>query len=278
MDTTLAARLFAAIAHETRLDIVLRLAQVGELAASDLGECTGLKPSALSFHLKDLRMAGLVESHRNGQRLLYSISYEAFTALAAFLPNGGVRGSTEPAPWELLTMTTDDRVYNVLFLCTGNSARSIMAECILNREGLGRFRAFSAGSRPRGEIDPIAKALLGRDNYPIGELRSKTWDEFTLPESPTMDFVFTVCDDAAGEVCPVWPGQPMTAHWGVPDPVTHQGDETEKVLFTADVFRMLLNRISIFCALPLRSLDKLALQRKLDRIGQTNDRARVDVA
>ncbi|WP_413208320.1 arsenate reductase ArsC [Rhodospirillum sp. A1_3_36] len=175
-------------------------------------------------------------------------------------------------------MTTDDRVYNVLFLCTGNSARSIMAECILNREGTGRFRAFSAGSNPRGAIDPIAKALLGRNNYSVGELRSKSWDEFSLPDSPAMDFVFTVCDDAAGETCPVWPGQPMTAHWGVPDPVTHEGNETEKTLFTADVYRMLVNRISIFCALPLRSLDRLSLQKKLDQIGQTTDRARIDVA
>jgi protein-tyrosine-phosphatase len=160
-----------------------------------------------------------------------------------------------------------DRIFNVLFLCTGNSARSVLAEAILSREGMGRFRAFSAGSHPRGEIDPVVLKLLKSTNYSTANLRSKSWDEFALPDAPTMDFVFTVCDDAAAEVCPVWPGQPMTAHWGLPDPAAFKGTDVEKAALVADVMRMLNPRIGIFVALPIRSLDRLALQKRLDAIG-----------
>jgi arsenate reductase len=158
-----------------------------------------------------------------------------------------------------------------LFLCTGNSARSIMAESILNREGQGRFRAYSAGSRPRGLVAPEAVTLLERNGFATEHLRSKDWSEFARPDAPTLDFVFTVCDDAAGEICPVWPGQPMTAHWGVPDPVAAEGSEQMRALAFADAFRMLSTRISIFVSLPLRSLDRLTLQRRLDDIGRTSD-------
>jgi arsenate reductase len=162
-----------------------------------------------------------------------------------------------------------EKVYNVLFLCTGNSARSIMAECILNREGRGRFRAFSAGSHPTGKINPFALSLLIKLNHSTGELRSKRWEEFTGPGAPALDFVFTVCDNAAGEACPVWPGQPMTAHWGVPDPAAAEGSDTEKAALFADVYRMLATRIGIFVNLPVASLDKLSLQRRLEEIGKT---------
>jgi protein-tyrosine-phosphatase len=161
-----------------------------------------------------------------------------------------------------------DHVYNVLFLCTGNSARSILAECILNREGKGRFRAFSAGSQPKGQVHPFAIELLKKLNHPTAGLRSKDWEEFAAPGAPAMDFVFTVCDNAANEVCPVWPGQPMTAHWGLPDPAAVDGTEAERHLAFADAYRMLLNRISIFTNLPMRSLDRLALQKRLDEIGR----------
>lgn len=157
---------------------------------------------------------------------------------------------------------------NVLFLCTGNSARSILAEAILNREGAGRFRAFSAGSMPKGEVHPYALDLLARLNHDTGFARSKSWEEFARPEAPRLDFVFTVCDNAAAEVCPVWPGQPMTAHWGVPDPAAAEGTEAERRFAFADTYRMLNNRISIFVNLPMRSLDRLSLQRRLDEIGQ----------
>jgi len=164
-------------------------------------------------------------------------------------------------------------VYNVLFLCTGNSARSIIAEAILNREGMGRFRGYSAGSHPKGAVHPYTLDLLDSLNFDTSFARSKSWEEFTAPEAPMMDFVFTVCDQAAAEACPVWPGQPMSAHWGVPDPAAATGNEAERRLAFSDTFRMLNNRISIFTSLPISSLDSLSLQTQLDEIGQKTDHA-----
>jgi protein-tyrosine-phosphatase len=160
------------------------------------------------------------------------------------------------------------KTYNVLFLCTGNSARSILAECVLNRLGRGRFHAYSAGSYPRGAVHPYALELLRRQNYAVDGLRSKSWDEFAVPGAPQLDFVFTVCDNAAGEVCPIWPGQPTTAHWGLPDPAAVEGSETEKRLAFADTLRMIHNRIGVFVSLPIDSLDKLTLQNRLRAIGR----------
>jgi protein-tyrosine-phosphatase len=160
------------------------------------------------------------------------------------------------------------RPFNVLFLCTGNSARSIMAESILRQAGAGRFRAFSAGSHPAGRVNPFAIELLQRNRMPIDHLRSKNWDEFARPGAPQLDFVFTVCDNAAGEVCPVWPGQPMTAHWGIPDPAAVEGSDGDKRKAFADASRTLLNRIRIFASLPFDTLDRLSLQRKLDALGE----------
>jgi protein-tyrosine-phosphatase len=166
-----------------------------------------------------------------------------------------------------------DKVFNVLFICTGNSARSILAEAILNREGMGKFRAFSAGSHPKGAVHPYALDLLRRTNHPTGELRSKSWDEFAAPGAPKLDFAFTVCDNAAGEVCPVWPGQPMTAHWGLPDPAAVEANEALKRTAFAETYRMLANRLSIFVNLPIASLDKLSLQKRLDDIGRARHQA-----
>ena len=162
-----------------------------------------------------------------------------------------------------------DHPFNVLFLCTGNSARSIMAEAILNRDGAGKFKAFSAGSHPKGEVHPYTIDLLRKLNYRTTDLRSKSWDEFAMDGAPKLDFVFTVCDDAANEVCPVWPGQPMTAHWGVPDPAKATGNDAERHLAFADAYRMLNNRIGIFINLPMASLDRLSLQKKLAEIGKS---------
>jgi arsenate reductase (thioredoxin) len=169
--------------------------------------------------------------------------------------------------WRKKPMTSD-RAFNVLFLCTGNSARSIMAEAILRREGKGRFNAYSAGSHPKGTVNPYALRLLEKLNYTTDFARSKSWDEFATEAAPAMDFVFTVCDSAAAEMCPVWPGQPMTAHWGVPDPAAVQASDAEKAIAFADAYRMLHSRISIFVNLPIASLDRLSLQRRLDAIGQ----------
>ncbi|MBS0240368.1 MAG: arsenate reductase ArsC [Proteobacteria bacterium] len=164
---------------------------------------------------------------------------------------------------------SEDRPFNVLFLCTGNSARSIMAEAIMNRVGAGKFKAYSAGSMPKGQVHPLAINLLNKLNYDTAVLRSKSWEEFAVPGAPVMDFVFTVCDNAANEVCPIWPGQPMSAHWGVPDPVEAEGDDVQKALAFADTYRMLNNRIGIFTSLPLKSLDSLSLQKQLEDIGRT---------
>lgn len=158
---------------------------------------------------------------------------------------------------------------NVLFLRTGNSARSIIAECIMNRLGAAKFRGYSAGSQPRGNINPHALAVLRKSNFDVSQLRSKSWDEFAGPEAPKLDFVFTVCADAAKEVCPIWPGQPMSAHWGLPDPAKAQGTEAERGLAFAEGFCMLYQRISIFVSLPFDKLTKLSLQKHLDEIGQT---------
>jgi len=162
-----------------------------------------------------------------------------------------------------------DRLYNVLFLCTHNSARSVIAECVMNRLGAGRFKAYSAGSQPSGRVHPFALELLKRLNYDTSELCSKSWEEFVRSGAPELDFVFTVCDDAANEVCPVWPGQPMSAHWGLPDPSRVEAAEPERRYAFADTHRMLYQRIGIFTSLPLKSLDKLSLQRRIEDIGRT---------
>jgi arsenate reductase (thioredoxin) len=160
------------------------------------------------------------------------------------------------------------RLYNVLFLCTGNSARSILAEALLNQWGAGKFSGFSAGSHPKGQVHPLALELLQKRDFPIVGLRSKSWDEFAIPGAPRMDFVFTVCDNAAGEVCPVWPGQPMTAHWGVDDPAAVEGTELQRREAFRKAFRALESRIRVFTSLPIASLDRLALKQRVTDIGQ----------
>jgi len=161
-----------------------------------------------------------------------------------------------------------EQIYNVLFLCTGNSARSVLAESILRKDGRGRFQAFSAGSQPKGEVNPFAIKVLESLDYPTDDLRSKSWQEFAVAGAPVMDFVFTVCDNAAGESCPVWPGQPMTAHWGIEDPASVEGTDIQKEAAFVTAFRYMKTRISLFTALPLSSIDKMALGTKLRDIGQ----------
>ena len=164
-----------------------------------------------------------------------------------------------------------DRPYNVLFLCTGNSARSILAEAILNKIGKGKFVAYSAGSMPKSAVNPHSIALLRRLGFATDGLRSKSWDEFSKPGAPPLDFVFTVCDNAANEVCPVWPGQPMTARWGLPDPAAVEGSETKIDAAFRDAFMLLQRRIELFANLPVKSLDRMSLKTRLDEIGKTRD-------
>jgi arsenate reductase (thioredoxin) len=162
-----------------------------------------------------------------------------------------------------------DKIYNVLFLCTGNTARSILAEGILRKEGAGRFNVYSAGSQPKGTVNPYALKTLQEFDCPIDGLRSKSWDEYSGPDAPKIDFVFTVCDNAAGEACPIWPGQPMTAHWGIEDPAAVEGSDVEKQRAFNLAYRYLKNRISLFLAIPISRLDNLALKNKLREIGQS---------
>jgi len=168
------------------------------------------------------------------------------------------------------SLSTESRAFNVLFLCTGNSARSIIAESILRQFGAGRFNAFSAGSHPAGQVNPFALEFLRASRMPTGGMRSKNWDEFARPGAPPLDFVFTVCDNAAGEVCPVWPGQPMTAHWGVPDPAAVEGSDELKRKAFSETGRILLNRIRLFVSLPLARLDRLSLSQRLSEIGKSS--------
>jgi arsenate reductase (thioredoxin) len=168
-------------------------------------------------------------------------------------------------------MGTSDQPYEVLFLCTGNSARSILAQSILNRVGAGRFKAYSAGSMPTGKVNPFALQLLESLRYPTDGLRSKSWDEFVKDGAPGFDFIITVCDNAAGEVCPVWPGKPMRAHWGIADPAAVTGSDTEIALAFADAYRMLSNRVELFVNLPICKLDAMSLKRRMDDIGQSDD-------
>ena len=161
-----------------------------------------------------------------------------------------------------------ERTFNVLFLCTGNTARSVLAEGILRKEGAGRFNAYSAGSQPKGMVNPFALKVLGAHGYPTDGFRSKNWDEFAVPGAPVMDFVFTVCDSAAGEACPLWPGQPMTAHWGIPDPAAVEGTDLEKEAALVAAFKQMQSRIGAFTALPLKSIDAMSLNAKLKEIGR----------
>ena len=178
-------------------------------------------------------------------------------------------GAEGPACGELLRKMSAERIYNVLFLCTGNSARSILAESLLNHWGHGKFRAFSAGSFPKGQVHPMAIELLERMNLPAENLRSKSWDEFAAPGAPSIDLIFTVCDNAAGEVCPIWPGKPITAHWGIADPAAVEGSDAEKTLAFRKALRELETRIKLLTSLPIDSLDRMTLQARLREIGKS---------
>ena len=274
MDKSTAIAVLGALAQDTRLDIFRHLAQTGPRPAGQVGEHFGLPLATLSFHLKTLQQAGLLDCRREGRQLIYQARCEVVTELMAYLmEHCCTLPPFDVVPLETLTRRSaamnQETAYNVLFLCTGNSARSILAEAVMNRLGQGRFRAFSAGSFPAGRVNPFTLKLLELQGIPTDGLRSKSWNEFAAPDSPPLDFVFTVCDNAANEVCPTWPGQPMSAHWGVEDPAAAEGDDAQKMLAFRKALRELENRIKIFMSLPIRSLDKIKLQARLDEIGQT---------
>jgi protein-tyrosine-phosphatase/DNA-binding transcriptional ArsR family regulator len=263
METHALAGRFAALSHPTRVALIRLLvgAGPGGLPAGEIAASLGVAPSSLSFHLREMEGAGLIRAARAGRVIRYAAELDAVRGLAAFLTETCCDG--DPARCGAAFVPASR---TVLFLCTGNSHRSIMAEAILNREGAGRFRAFSAGSHPEGTVAQETLDLLRRLNHQVAGLRSKSWDEFARPGAPALDFVITVCDAAAGEICPTWPGQPLVAHWGVPDPA-RAGSAAERGRALSDTYRMLANRIGIFVNLPIRSLDRLSLQRSLDEIG-----------
>jgi protein-tyrosine-phosphatase/DNA-binding transcriptional ArsR family regulator len=279
MDSTAAIGALAALAQNTRLEAFRLLVSraPGGVAAGELARMLAVPQNTMSAHLAVLARGGLVQSERKGRSIIYRANLEGLRDVVVFLAKDCCGGRPElcgPLVADILSLFDQqeaqlmiDRPYNVLFLCTGNSARSIMAEALLNKLGAGRFDTFSAGSHPKGVINPFTLKVLGAYSFPTEGYRSKSWDEFAASGAPQLDFVFTVCDSAAGEACPVWPGQPMTAHWGIEDPASVQGPDIEKEKAFVTAFKYLRNRISIFVSLPIRSLDKMALERKLHEIG-----------
>lgn len=264
--------MLSALAHAHRLQVFRLLVKAGPggRPAGDLGEALGLPPATLSFHLKELTRAGLLRSRPAGRFIYYTANFDAMAQLVGYLTENCCQGHPEACFPKTSENPVEPRSHSplqVLFLCTGNSARSILAEAILNAMGKGRFQAHSAGSHPAGRVNPFALELLQRNRLPTEGLRSKNWEEFSAPGAPALDFVFTVCDNAAGEVCPVWPGQPLTAHWGIPDPAAVEGSDEQRRHAFFVAFTQLQNRISLFVNLPLEKLDRLSLQAKLEEIG-----------
>lgn len=269
MENNLAAHAFATLGHPGRLAVfrlLMRFAPRG-VRPTEIAEALGLKPNTLSHHLSDLTGAGLVAVTRQGRSLFYAANLAATEALLAYLALD--LGRARPDLLAPLAASERDpaMTFNVLFICSGNSARSILAEALLRDLGAGRFRAFSAGTRPGTALNPFALQILARNDHPTTDLRAKHMSEFQPPGAPAMDFVFTVCDTAAAEDCPPWPGQPITGHWGLPDPVKATGTDAEKALVFAHTYAALRRRIAAFAALPFDSLSRIALQARVDAIG-----------
>ena len=271
METTDAALAFSTLGHPDRLAVfrlLMRFAPRG-VRPTEIAQALGLKANTLSHHLADLAAADLVVVERQGRSLYYSVAMDTIEALIGYLALDVGRGRpqfTTPARGPQEDRTMPDKTYDVLFICSGNSARSIFAEALLRDLGGSRFRAHSAGTHPNSALNPFALQVLARNDHAIGELRSKHISEFQQPGAPVMDFVFTVCDTAAAEECPPWPGQPITGHWGVPDPVKATGTEAEKGIVFARTYGALRRRIATFVELPVETLDRLALQASVDAL------------
>ncbi|KYO52579.1 metalloregulator ArsR/SmtB family transcription factor (plasmid) [Tistrella mobilis] len=272
MENEYAAYAFATLGHPGRLAVfrlLMRFAPQG-VRPTEIAAALGLKQNTLSHHLADLAGVGLITAERQGRSLLYAVDLAATERLIGYLaldlgrarPDllGPILGPQKDHP------AMRDAGFNVLFICSANSARSIFAEALLRDLGGGRFNAFSAGTGGDGRLNPFALEVLARNGHDVSGLRSKRLSEFQTPEAPVMDFVFTVCDTAAAEECPPWPGRPITGHWGLPDPVKVQGTGSEKALAFARTYGALRRRIAIFTALPFAALDRLALQGRVDRI------------
>ncbi|MFD1910887.1 metalloregulator ArsR/SmtB family transcription factor [Halodurantibacterium flavum] len=278
METEAASRLFTALGHPGRLSVFRLLMRHAPqpVRPTEIAASLSLRPNTLSHYLSDLEAAGLIGSEREGRSIHYSVALDRASDLIGYLANDCCRGRPDLCQPHLqpkgpVMTDTSTETWNVLFICSGNSARSIFAEAILNERGAGRFRAYSAGTRPGSSLNPFAVEVLRRNGLDISGLRSKHVSEFEGPDAPRMDFVFTVCDAAADEECAPWPGQPMTAHWGLPDPVKATGTDAEKGLAFARTFEALNRRIGAFTALSAEALDRQSLQRRLDDIGRSQD-------
>lgn len=268
MEKIRAAHAFATLGHPGRLSVFALLMRFAPRGArpTEIAQALGLKPNTLSHHLSDLTGSGLVAVQRQGRSLFYSVDLDMTEALLGYLALD--LGRARPGLLQPLVKDKpmSDSAYHVLFICSGNSARSIFAEALLRDLGGGKFIAHSAGTRPGSQLNPFAMEVLTRNGHDVGSLRSKHLSEFQSPDAPVMDFVFTVCDTAAAEECPPWPGQPITGHWGLPDPVKAQGTDAEKGLVFARTYAALRRRIEAFAALPVASLDRISLQRRVDQI------------
>ena len=273
MESNSATLAFSTLGHPGRLAVfrlLMRFAPQG-VRPTEIAAALGLRPNTLSHHLADLVAAGLVQVNRQGRSLFYMTDLHTTDALIGYLALDvgrarpdlmtAIRVSTKERP------VTGDAAYNVLFICSGNSARSIFAEALLRDLGGGRFVAHSGGTRPGAQVNPHALEVLARNGHSAAGLRSKHISEFQGNGAPVMDFVFTVCDTAAAEDCPPWPGQPITGHWGLPDPVKVVGTEAEKALAFAQTYGAMRRRIAVFVELPFGTLDRLALQSRIDGIG-----------
>lgn len=278
MELTSASTLLSTLGHDGRLAVFRLLARrlPDGVRPSEIAEALSLKPNTLSVYVSALEKAGLVSSHRAGRAVFYKAEMPKMSALLNYLTADCCRGRPElcvptgalPDIASQEDKPMSDHVYNVLFICTGNSARSIFAEALLATLGADKFVAHSAGTNPYSTLNPFAVELLERNGHDIAALRSKNVGEFQGDAAPALDFVFTVCDAAANEECPPWEGQPLTAHWGLPDPVKVDGTDAEKSLAFANTYAMMRRRVAAFVALPFDQLDKMSLQQQLDDIGQ----------
>ncbi|MFV0384883.1 metalloregulator ArsR/SmtB family transcription factor [Paracoccus sp. (in: a-proteobacteria)] len=272
---------FAALSQSMRLSVFRLLVRAGQggMAAGQIAGALDVRENTLSANLSVLASAGLVQRRREGRSIRYFADLTTMRHLVDYLFSDCCGGNPAicrpvintqillPIPETSWTTQMREPPFNVLFLCTANSARSLIAEAILNADPSGRFRAFSAGSQPAGQPNPHTVRLLARLGHDLTGIRSKSWDEFAGPDAPQMDFVFTVCDNAAGEVCPVWPGHPVTAHWGIPDPAAVGGNEAEQAAAFNRAHQMLATRLAAFTSLPLESLERSALKVQMDEIG-----------
>lgn len=271
-----AIQVFDALSQQTRFEtyrLLLRYVPYG-LPAGDIARLLAVPHNTMSTHLSLLERAGLLTARREGRSIIYAANVApAAPMLASLMGEMGftvtpLRGGVTRSFPQVRTPAANDRVYNVLLVCSANSARSVIAEAILNREGRGRFRAFSAGSRPRGKPHPMAISLLESLGYETGGLSSKSWNGFAGEESPEMDFVITTCDAAAGEQCPAFPGHPLQAHWGLPDPILVKGTEAEQRAAFVSTYRRLASRMSAFVNLPFTELDLATLKDRIAEIGR----------